>query len=147
MILNMTGGGQSIGNMVETSFRLSANHYFYPGNRKNYLEIPNIQLSGNRVNTVLIYLNSDQTDRFGNGCIYNLFHTLSSYDTGVYNIDGRAYYIDPNSGSFGNSTPFHTGDGCEFLYDAADQKVKIFLPFYSNNLYLLGGFTYNVAIW
>ena len=147
MILNMTSAGQSIGNMVETTFRLNADHYFYPNNQKNYLEIPNIQLSGGKVNTILIYLNSSNTANFGNGCIYNLFHTQSVYDNGTVKINGECYYVDPTSGNFGNSSPFYPTDATELLYDASAQKVRIFLPFYSNNLFFKAQYTYQVAIW
>lgn len=146
MIIN-GNGGESVGNLVDTSFRLNSNHYFYQNSQKNYLEIPNIQLSRGRVNSLLVYLNSDQTDRFGNGCIYNMFHTLSYYDNGVTKMNGRVYYIDPTSGSFGSSSPLNVGDGTEIIYDASTQKVSVFLPFYSNNVFILGGFTYSVEVW
>lgn len=147
MILNMMGAGQSVGNMVETTFHLSADHYFYPDNHKNYLEIPNIQLSGGRLNTVLIYLNYEYTSNYGNGCIYNLFHTQSVYDTGTVKINGRFYYVNPTSGNFGSSSPFNPGDGSEFIYDVNAQKVRVFLPLYSNDIFLKGGVTYQVAVW
>lgn len=147
MILNMTSAGQPIGNMVETTFHLNADHYFYPNSQKNYLEIPSIQLSGGKVNTILIYLNNEYTSNYGSGCIYNLFHTQSVRDTGVVKINGRFYYVDPTSGSFGSSSPLNPNDGSEFLYDANAHKIRVFLPLYSNNIFIKGNITYDVAVW
>lgn len=143
MIIN-GNGGTALNSLIETTLTLDANHYFYVDGHINYLEIPDVVLRTGKLNAVLIYLDTE-TSQLSDGALYHLYKTDSDYSNGSVTICGRFSY--KNNGVVGSSAPFYPSDSSGFVYDEAEQKLKIFIGVYNQSVYMQANLAYRIVIW